>query len=66
MLWLEPAAPLHYWRISPFHQFGLLLLGPAYALTSLAANLNDAQPFRRAVTEPLVALAIVWSLSWVG
>jgi hypothetical protein len=59
------AAPLHYWQISPL-QFGLLLLGPAYALTSLAANLNEAQPFRRAMTEPLVALAIVWSLSWVG
>ena len=62
---VQLAAPLHYWRISPL-QFGLLLLGPAYALTSLAANLADEQPFRRAMTEPLIALAIVWSLSWLG
>jgi hypothetical protein len=62
---VQLAAPLHYWQISPL-QFGLLLLGPAYALTSLAANLSEAQPFRRAMTEPLIALAIVWSLSWVG
>jgi hypothetical protein len=59
------AAPLHYWQLSPL-QFGLLLLGPAYALTSLAANLNEDQPFKRAVTEPLVALAIVWGLSWMS
>jgi hypothetical protein len=59
------AAPLHYWRLSPL-QFGLLMLGPAYALTSLAVNLNEEQPFRRAMTEPLVALAIVWALSWVS
>jgi hypothetical protein len=59
------AAPLHYWRLSPL-QFGLLLLGPAYALTSLAANLNEDQPFKRAITEPLVALAIVWGLSWMS
>jgi hypothetical protein len=59
------AAPLHYWRLSPL-QFGLLLLGPAYALTSLAVNLNEEQPFTRAMTEPLIALAIVWGLSWAG
>jgi hypothetical protein len=59
------AAPLHYWRLSPL-QFGLLLLGPAYALTSLAVNLNEEQPFTRAMTEPLIALAIVWGLSWVS
>ena len=59
------AAPMHYWRLSPL-QFGLLLLGPAYALTSLAVNLNEEQPFKRAMTEPLIALAIVWGLSWVS
>jgi hypothetical protein len=59
------AAPLHYWRLSPL-QFGLLLLGPAYALTSLAVNLNEEQPFTRAMTEPLIAMAIVWGLSWLG
>jgi len=59
------AAPLHYWRLSPL-QFGLLMLGPAYALTSFAVNLIEEQPFRRAITEPLVALVIVWGLSWVS
>jgi hypothetical protein len=61
----ELAAPLHYWQLAPL-QFGLLLLGPAYALTSLAANLHDELPFNRAVSEPLIALAIVWGLSWVS
>jgi len=62
---VQLAAPLHYWRLSPL-QFGLLLLGPAYALTSFAVNLNEEQPLRRAVTEPLVALAILWGLTWIG
>src|SRR5271157_1129156 len=33
------AAGVHYWPISPL-QFGLILLGPLYALTALASNLD--------------------------
>jgi hypothetical protein len=55
-------APLHYWPISPT-QFGLIVLGPAYALTSLAAGLREDQSFRRAVAEPVITLAIIWGIA---
>jgi hypothetical protein len=53
------AAGLHYWPISPL-QFGLILLGPLYALTALASNLNEDIPPRRAVLEPGIVLAAAW------
>jgi hypothetical protein len=53
------AAALHYWPLAPI-QFGLALLGPLYALTSLAGSLGEDAPARRAVIEPLVALTLAW------
>lgn len=53
------ASALHYWPLSPI-QFGLALLGPLYALTSLAGNLGEDSPVRRAAIEPLVALTLAW------
>lgn len=53
------ASALHYWPVSPL-QFGLALLGPLYALTSLAGNLGEAAPLRRASIEPLAALVTAW------
>lgn len=53
------AAALHYWPISPV-QLGLALLGPLYALTSLAGNLGEETPVRRASIEPLAALTVAW------
>lgn len=58
------AIPLHYMPLSPV-RFGLLLLGPAYALTSLAGSLEDKRPFRQALTEPLLMLAVVWLLAFL-
>lgn len=54
------AAALHYWPISPI-QYGLTLLGPLYALTSLAGNLGEETPIRRASIEPLAALMLAWA-----
>jgi Protein of unknown function (DUF5656) len=55
-------AGLHYWRISPV-QFGLALLGPLYALSNLTGNLLEGIPLRRALTEPLIALALSWGVA---
>jgi hypothetical protein len=52
-------AALHYWPVSPV-QFGLALLGPLYALSTLTANLLEGVPLRRAISEPLFALALAW------
>lgn len=59
---IQIAAGLHYWPISPI-QFGLMLVGPLYGLTNLAANLGEDQPVRRAALEPAVAAALCWGLS---
>ncbi|MBN1148893.1 MAG: hypothetical protein JXA78_16655 [Anaerolineales bacterium] len=53
------AAPLHYWPVSPV-AFGLAVLGPAYALTSLTSDLAEGEPLRGAIAEPLVVLMLVW------
>lgn len=55
----QVGAALHYWPLSPV-QFGLALLGPLYALSTLTASLLEGVPFRRAITEPLIALALAW------
>ncbi len=56
------AAALHYWPLTPV-RFGLVLLGPAYALTGLAAGLAEGNPFRRAFVEPAVMLGLLWGLA---
>jgi len=53
---------LHYWPLTPV-QFGLAVLAPVYALTSLAVNLIEEVPFRQAVIEPAVILAALWGLA---
>jgi hypothetical protein len=53
------ASALHYWPLSPI-QFGLILTGPIYALTSLAGSLGEDAPIRRAAIEPLAALMLAW------
>jgi hypothetical protein len=54
------AAGLHYWPLTSL-QFGLALLGPLYALTDLAANINEDVPLHRAIVEPGVILGALWS-----
>jgi hypothetical protein len=55
---------LHYWPITPV-QFGLAVLAPVYALSSLAVNLIEDEPLRQALVEPAVILAVVWGLAFV-
>jgi hypothetical protein len=59
---VQMAAGLHYWPVSPI-QFGLMLVGPLYGLTNLAANLGEDQPTRRAALEPAMAMALCWGLA---
>ena len=56
---IQAAAALHYWPITPL-QFGLILFGPLYAITSLAGSTGEGTPIRRAVVEPLSIMTIVW------
>jgi hypothetical protein len=55
------AAALHYWPLAPI-RFGLILLGPAYGLTSLFSGLIEEKPTQKLLVEP----AIVLGLSWLG
>ncbi len=52
-------AGLHYWPVTSL-QFGLFLLAPLYALTTLANHINEDVPLRNAVVEPAVILGILW------
>lgn len=57
---------LHYWPISPI-TYGLLVLGPAYSLTSLIAALSEDQPLKRAFIEPGLMLVAVWGTAiWIA
>jgi hypothetical protein len=54
------AAGLHYWPLSSL-QFGLVVLAPLYALTTLASGLSEDLPWRNALTEPGVILGGLWA-----
>ena len=58
----QMAAGLHYWPLSPL-QFGLILLGPAYSLTSLAVSWEEGGSFAGQWIEPVLMLAAVWGLA---
>ena len=54
------AAALHYLPLGPV-QVGLALLGPLYALTELAQNLDEETSLRRASIEAALGLAVFWA-----
>lgn len=54
------SAGLHYWPLTSL-QFGLILLAPLYALTTLATNLNEDVPLNKALAEPGVILGVLWA-----
>jgi hypothetical protein len=56
----QQAAGLHYWPLTSL-QFGLIVLGPVYALITLATNLHEDVPLRKALTEPGVILGALWA-----
>jgi hypothetical protein len=59
------AAALYYWPLSAV-SFGLAVLGPAYALTSLIVNLIEQEPLKIAIIEPAIVLAVVWGTAlWI-
>ena len=59
---VQVAAAMHYWPLTPL-RFGLVVLGPAYALAAAAANLREDMPPRRAVSEPLTIMLVVWGMA---
>jgi hypothetical protein len=59
---VQIASGLHYWPLSPI-QFGLMLIGCLYALTSLAINFGEDQPVRRAMLEPVIVIGLCWGLA---
>ena len=61
MVIVQLGAALYYMPLTPV-RFGLALLGPAYALTALAVSLTDGHPFRQAIVEPVVMLALLCGL----
>lgn len=56
------AATLHYLPGSPI-SFGLIVLGPVYALCNLAANLALGQTARESLPEPVFVLGSLWALA---
>lgn len=61
---IQLASGLHYWPLSPI-QFGLMMIGSLYGLTSLAVNLGEDQPARRAILGPGIILGLCWALAIV-
>lgn len=59
---IQLASGLHYWPLSPV-QFGLILTGSLYGLTSFGMNLMEDQPARRAVLEPAIIIGLCWGLA---
>jgi hypothetical protein len=59
---VQIGAAIHYWPLTPV-RYGLALLGPLYGLTMMAVNLAEGNPFRRAIAEPAVMLALFWGLA---
>lgn len=58
------AMALHYWPLSPL-SYGLFLLGPAYALTSMAGSVEEQRPWATLWIEPAVMLVIFWGLAFI-
>jgi hypothetical protein len=53
------AAAFNYWPLTPV-TFGLVLLGPSYALVSLFCNLIEEKPFHQMFFEPILSLCLAW------
>jgi hypothetical protein len=58
---VQLGAALYYMPLTPV-RFGLGLLGPVYALTSLAVSLVEGRPLRQAIVEPVVMLFLLCGL----
>jgi hypothetical protein len=58
---IQLGAALYYMPLTPV-RFGLGLLGPVYALTSLAVRMADGSSLRQAILEPALMLILLCSL----
>ncbi|NPV78118.1 MAG: hypothetical protein HPY59_17295 [Anaerolineae bacterium] len=56
------ALGLHYWPLRPL-SYGLLVLGPAYALTMAAGAIEEERSWRTLWIEPVVMLAVIWGIA---
>jgi hypothetical protein len=59
------AIGLHYWPFKPL-SYGLILLGPAYALTSAAGSIEEGRSWRSLWIEPVAMWALMWALAWMS
>ncbi len=57
-------AAFNYWPLTPI-AFGLLLLGPSYALISLFCNLIEEKPVRSVIFEPVISIVIAWGAALI-
>jgi hypothetical protein len=57
------AAALHYWPLPPV-SYGLAMLSPAYAMTTLVSNMAQGATFRQALAGPITMLIITWGAAW--
>lgn len=57
-------AAFNYWPLTPV-AFGLVLLGPSYALISLFCSLIEQKANRTAIIEPLVSIIIAWGAALI-
>ena len=58
------AGGLHYWPLTPV-QYGLAVLAPLLALTTLSAELSEDMPIRSALREPVIICAGLWAAAVV-
>jgi hypothetical protein len=59
------ALGLFYWPLLPA-AYGLVLLGPAYSITSLSGNIAEGEPIRIAIIEPTIILILLWGAAiWI-
>ena len=52
----------YYLPLSPI-AFGMFLLGPAYGLNGLFANIGDGKSWKEAIPEPIAVFVIFWCLA---
>ena len=57
-------AAFNYWPLTPI-TFGLVLLGPSYALISLFCSLIEGKPFRTLIVEPVASIVIAWGAALI-
>ena len=63
LVFTQIGAALHYWPLTPI-SYGLALLGPGYAVTSLVASLMEGENLRQAIIEPVVVLVVMWGFAF--